>query len=91
MGKLTASQVANRIDKSVYTLKRWYTWYEQLSDEDKQKHIKNGMPELPQYETIGATQWRYWNEDDIEQIKKFSEWVPHTRGGVMGNLNKKEK
>lgn len=90
MAKLTASQVANKIEKSVYTLKRWYNWYEQLTPNELNNYIKNGMPKLPKYETIGSTQWRYWEEEDIEQIKKFSEWVPHTRGGVMGNLNKKE-
>ena len=90
MSKLTASQVAGRIGKSVYTVKRWYAWYEALSAEEKEKYIKEGMPELPEYETIGATQWRYWEESDIEKIQKFSDWVPHTRGGVMGSLNKKE-
>jgi hypothetical protein len=90
MGKLTASQVANKINKSVYTVKRWYKWYEGLTQEELANYLEQGMPTLPTYETIGATQWRYWNEEDIPQIREFSKWVPHTRGGVMGDLNKKE-
>lgn len=81
--KLTASQVAALVGKTSYTIKRWYEWYEQLTTEQLEKYIKEGMPELPKYETVGATQWRYWNEEDVEQIKKFSEWVPHTRNGVF--------
>lgn len=89
--KLTASQVAYKIGVSVYTIKRWYKWYEQEDVKKLNELAKQGMPELPQYETIGATKWRYWNEEDIKQLKKFKEWVPHTRGGVMGDLNKKEE
>ena len=81
--KLTPSQVAALVGKTSYTIKRWYEWYEQLTTEQLEKYIKEGMPELPKYETVGATQWRYWNEEDVEQIKKFSEWVPHTRNGVF--------
>lgn len=91
MGKLTASQVAAKVDVSVYTLKRWYKWYESLSAEEFEKHILNKMPKLPDYLTIGTTAWRYWDEEDIPQIKKFKEWVPNTRAGVMGSLNKKDK
>ena len=32
--KLTASQVAAKIGKSVYTIKRWYKWYESLQEEE---------------------------------------------------------
>ena len=89
MAKITASQMASALGVSIYTLKRWYTWYE-LEDSDKiQELIKKGMPDLPKYETIGATKWRYWEDKDIEQLKKFKEYMPNTRGGFMGILNKK--
>ena len=83
--KLTASQVAARIGKSVYTLKRWYKWYEDLSEEEKTNLKNSGMPELPRYATVGATQWRYWEETDIEKLKEFSNWVPRTKNGIMSN------
>ena len=83
MNNLTASQVAARVGKTSYTLKRWYDWYENLSDEALQHYIERGMPELPKYEVVGSTKWRYWKEDDIEQIIKFSAWVPHTKKGVF--------
>lgn len=88
--KLTASQVAAKLNISVYTLKRWYKWYEQEDVKKLNELVEKGMPTLPQYETIGATKWRYWNKEDVEQLRQFKEWVPHTRGGVMGSLNKKE-
>lgn len=83
MGKLTINQVAVKVGKTSYTIKRWYSWYEKLSPEELESYKKQGMPELPKYETVGPTQWRYWEEEDIRQIKKFSKWVPRTKGGVF--------
>lgn len=91
MAKLTASQMASAIGVSVYTLKRWYEWYEYEDKEKIQELLKNGMPDLPKYETIGSTNWKYWEETDIEQLKKFRAYIPHTKGGFMGSLNKKGK
>ena len=85
--KLTASQVAAKIGKSVYTIKRWYKWYESLAEEELNKLLKEGMPRLPAYETVGATQWRYWDEEVLPQIIAFAEWVPHTRNGVMAGTD----
>ena len=89
MARLTASQVASLVGVSVYTMKRWYNWYENEDIKVLDELYHKGMPELPAYETIGATNWRYWNEEDVEQIKKFKEFVPHTKNGFMGRLNKK--
>lgn len=85
--KLTASQVAAKIGKSVYTIKRWYKWYESLAEEELNKLLKEGMPRLPEYETVGATQWRYWDEEVLPQLQEFSNWVPHTRNGVMAGTD----
>ena len=89
MAKLTASQVANELGVSVFTLKRWYYWLEQEDVNILNELVEKGMPELPRYETIGATKWKYWEDTDIEQLKKFREYIPHTRRGFMGSLNKK--
>ena len=91
MARLTVSQVANILGISIYTIKRWYKWFETEDVKVLDELYKKGMPALPKYETIGATQWKFWNEDDIEQLKKFKEFIPHTRGGFMGSLNKKEE
>ena len=92
MARLTASQVSALIGVSVYTLKRWYKWFETTDSETLQKlALEKGMPGLPAYDTIGATNWRYWNEEDMDQLREFKEWVPHTKNGVMGNLNKKKE
>lgn len=90
MSKLTVNQVAMQVGKTAYTIKRWYAWYEQLTPDELSGYIRDGMPELPKYEVVGPTKWRYWDDTDIKQLKKFSKWVPNTRAGVMGNLNKKE-
>lgn len=49
------------------------------------------MPSLPDYEEIGTTKWKLWKEEDLPQLQKFKEWMPHTKNGVMGSLNRKEK
>lgn len=90
MAKLTMSQVANKIGVSVYTIRRWYKWLESEDVEKLAELVKNGMPVLPKYELVGATKWRYWDENDIEDIIKFKEWVPKTRNGVM-SMKKEEK
>ena len=89
METLTASQVAGIIGVSVYTLRRWYDWFEQEDTSKLEELFKKGMPKLPEYKTMGPTKWRYWEASDIEVLKKFKEFIPHTRGGFMGSLNKK--
>lgn len=91
MAKLTASQMAAEIGVSVYTLNRWYKWYNQVSKEKLDELKKKGMPRLPQFELIGSTNWKYWDSGVIEQLKAFKEWMPHTRAGVMSDINKKGK
>lgn len=90
MAKLTASQVAAMVGVSAYTIKRWYNWFENLTTDEIGKYVSKGMPILPSYETIGTNNWRYWEETDIEQLKRFKEWVPHTKRGVFQKTNRKE-
>lgn len=90
MAKLTVTQVAYIVGVNAYTIKRWYQWWESEDVNRLNELVKNGMPSLPKYETVGATKWRYWDEEDVEQLKAFKEWMPHTRNGVMGILNRKD-
>ena len=85
----TASEMASKLGISVYTLKRWYKWYENEDVKVLDELYKKGMPELPKYQTIGPTKWKFWDVDAIEQLKKFKEFIPHTRGGFMGSVDKK--
>ena len=87
---LSVNQVAAKIGRTAYTIKRWYTWYENLTLEELEEHKKNGMPELPEYVALGPTKWRYWAEEDLIKLKKFAKWVPHTKRGILSN-NKKVK
>ena len=50
------------------------------------------MPVLPEYETVGSRGDRMWDEDDIKDLEKFKEWIPHTKNGIFQkykNLNYK--
>ena len=91
MSKLTTSQVANILGVSVYTIKRWYKWWETEDANKLNELVKKGMPELPTYEKIGASNWKMWDENDINQLKKFKDYIPNTRGGFMGSLNNKKE
>ena len=51
---------------------------------------KNGMPGLPKYDTVGSRGDRVWEENDVEQLKAFKAWMPHTKNGIMGK-KKEEK
>lgn len=84
--KLTASQVAARLGVTSYTVKRWYAFWENLANTDVNELnelCKNGMPTLPQYEVAGSRGDRLWDEDDIEELSKFRDWVPHTKKGIF--------
>jgi len=90
MAKLTSSQVAARLEVSPYTVKRWYAFWENLEQTDVKKLndlVKDGMPVLPKYEVAGSRGDRLWDEDDIEDIRAFKNWVPHTKRGIFQNHN----
>lgn len=84
MAKLTASQVSAQLGVTAYTIKRWYNWYENENVNRLNELAKQGMPGLPKYDTVGSMGWRYWEETDIEQLRAFKKWMPHTKNGIMG-------
>ena len=91
MAKLTTGQVANQLNVSPYTIKRWYTFWENIKNTDIKELdelIKNGMPVLPECITVGARGDRIWDEDDLEDLRKFKEWVPNTKNGVFSKYLK---
>lgn len=86
MAKLTTGQVAARLNISPYTLKRWYAFWENLEQTDIKKLnnlVKEGMPVLPKYEIAGSRGDRLWDEDNIEELEIFKNWVPHTKNGIF--------
>lgn len=91
MAKLTATQVGAILGVTPYTIKRWYKFIEETDIKDLAELQKEGMPILPQYEIMGTNAWRFWNEEDIEQIRKFKEWLPQKKNGIMQKYNKGEK
>ena len=81
---LSASKVANILDVSVKTLTNWYKWY---YDDTIEKNYD--FPKLPDYIQEYTNGPRYWTLSDIPMLKKFQEWVPRGRNGVMGKISEK--
>ena len=80
--KYNATKIAQFLDISVGTLNVWYKWYE-----DERFEKPAGIPKLPPYEQAGPRRPRYWSEDVLLDLKRFKNWLPKGRGGVMGDLN----
>lgn len=94
MAKLTTSQVANRLNVSPYTVRRWYDFWEGLLNSDVKKLnelCQKGMPALPECEKIGNRGDRIWNEEDLGALQEFKNWVPHSRNGVFMNYTKRKE
>jgi len=81
---LKSSEVANKVGISVVTLSNWYKWFYDL-----ETVTPKDCPGLPEFKQSGFKQPRYWRSSDIEQIKKFKNWIPHGRSGVMGRVSEK--
>lgn len=83
MNELTATQVAYLVGVTEKTLSAWYKYIN--SDEPKPKD----MPKLPMYKQTSVRGKRTWNESDIEDIKRFKDWIPHGRNGCMGRISER--
>lgn len=80
--RITVNRVAQFLDVSVVTVNNWYKWY---NNPDFKK--PDGVPYLPPYQQDHPRGVRYWTEDDLFDLKKFRDWIPRGRGGVMGDQN----
>lgn len=92
MKLLTISQVARELDVTPYTIKRWYNFIDEVKNYDVReldKLVKEGMPVLPEYAVTGTRNDRLWNEEDIEDLKAFKEWVPTTKNGIFQKYKSK--
>lgn len=78
--RYSASKIAAFLDVSVVTLNNWYKWY--YGEFEKPADT----PVLPMYFRASDRGPRYWTEDDLYDLKKFKEWIPKGRRGVMGDV-----
>ena len=78
----SANKISQYLDISVQTLNSWYKWY---NDESIVK--PPDTPFLPPYEQASTRGKRLWSEDYLYDLRKFKEWIPKGRGGVMGDIN----
>ena len=91
MSKLTSTQVAAKLYVNPYTVKRWYEFYRDLTEEEiAELEEKYDMPRLPQYIEIGTRRDRIWDEEDIPALEKFRDWVPPRRLGVFQKYKKED-
>ncbi len=79
--KLSALKVSQKLNISTKTLNNWYRFWE---DETTEK--PKGIPELPAYQRINDNM-RIWDVKDIPQLRKFKNWIPKGRNGIMGKTN----
>lgn len=81
---ISATKVTQILDISAHTLNSWYQFY---TDDTLEK--PEDMPNLPDYIQERPRGPRFWRSEDVESLKKFKEWVPKGRGGVMGRINER--
>lgn len=82
MELLSATKVSQMLDVSVLTLTRWYQWQQENPDYEE-------APKLPKYIQVGVRAPRYWQREDISQLKVFQNWVKPGCKGVMGSVTQK--
>lgn len=80
--RITVNKVAQFLDVSVVTINNWYKWYNNEAFTKPKE-----TPYLPPYQQDHPRGVRYWTEDDLYDLKKFRDWIPRGRGGVMGEQN----
>ena len=89
--KLTATQIAAKIGVTSYTVKRWYEFYDDLTEEEKNElHVEHGMPLLPNYDEVGNRRDKIWDEVDVATLEEFKNWVPPTKNGIFKKYKKEE-
>ncbi len=74
-------KTAQKINVSYQTLRTWHLGWTQLQHESR---IPKDAPNFPKpiiIESRGKRIWA-WKEEDIEQLKKFKEWLPKTGAGI---------
>lgn len=81
---LSATKVTQFLDISYNTLNAWYKWYN-----DDQYVKPKDTPYLPPYTQAHPRAPRLWKADDLYYLRKFKEWIPKGRSGVMGEFNSK--
>ena len=80
MEKLSVSRVAQILDLSTATIKRWYKWYEN-PDYEKPAEVK-----LPEYTTDNRNTMLF-EQKDIAKLQQFHEDLQTRYKGIMAEFN----
>ena len=78
--KYGINQICKMVNVNKITIHRWYKWYN-----DPYYEKPEDLPELPEIKKLGKR--IYLTEEDVEQLKKFKEYLPKGKKGIMGNFN----
>jgi hypothetical protein len=81
-GRLSISKIAQLLDVSTTTLKRWYAWYEDDNYEKPSDLV------LPKY-VKDSRNIKYFLPADIELFERFETLINTQYRGVMAEFNAK--
>lgn len=71
----TKKEVAGLVNRSALMIHYYDSWSNEREEEGEDRLI-------PKPRIIGK--YRYWNKDDVEKIREFTEWVENNRGAMAG-------
>lgn len=80
---LTEEEVAKKLKVSIYTLRRWYRWYNK--EGKKRNNILYKVPRLPPKIKRGV--FTYWLPEQLEQIIEFKEFYYNKGAGMMRDID----
>lgn len=80
--KLSAKQVAEALGITTKTLSFWYMY------ERRCRSTQEVMPKLPEYEQSYERGARYWNKEDLDDLREFQCHIRRGRSGVMRSVNR---
>ena len=84
----TKKEVADLVGRTPLTIHHYDSWSNERESEGEERFIPKPL-------LVGK--YRYWNDEQVEQIKGFFEWVEQNRGAISqyskrcwGNRNTKD-
>lgn len=80
---INEEEVAKKLKVSIYTLRRWYRWYNKESR--KRNNILDKVPRLPPKIRKGV--FTYWLPEQVEQILEFKEFYYNKGAGMMRDID----
>ena len=79
---INVQALAFLVGSSIQTISSWYRW--------KRLHPEHELAKLlPEYQTIGNRNTRYWRREDVYKLVNFKNAIPQGRNGIMGDVTQR--